>query len=283
MSTRKPSNSGWEIHHREQLKYQVSSGAPAIRVKFYHYPSYRQCVDILRFPANCKRRVKEPNEYFIFQGIIRSKGILNLERKSRIKPTLQVVNSQKKWGNCSDISPHLQQKYKSSSSYWPLGADIILDIQEENWFKTENLNHWIDKAYKFIINAIKFRENQQERFGAAKALLLGYGDCDEFTDVLITLARARGIPARRLTGYFIRENGKKIEAHAWSEIFSPKMGWIIVDIALGNIGQHTPNYVISKVEEFNPDLPDFRVQTKQIAGVHYEWIRPDPLVTPYQE
>ena len=279
MNTNKLSNSGWEIHHQEQLKYQVSSGSPSIRVKFYHYPPYRQYVDILEFPASCKRKIKEPNEYFIFQGNIRSKGILNLERKVRIKPILTVIDPQTTWGNASDISPSFQQKYKTSSHFWPLGADTILDVQEENWFKTENLNHWIKKANEFINTRIKFRENQKERFGAVKALLLGYGDCDEFADVLITLARVRGIPARRLTGYFIRENGKKVEPHAWSEIFSPKMGWIIVDLALGNIGQHTSHYIISKVEEFNPDLPDYRVQTKQTGVVHYEWIRPDPLVT----
>jgi hypothetical protein len=38
------------------------------------------------------------------------------------------------------------------------------------------------------------------------------------------------------------------------------------------------SYVIEKIEEFNPDLPDYQV--RQTPAVNYHWERPSPEVTP---
>ncbi|NHJ02995.1 MAG: transglutaminase domain-containing protein [Candidatus Heimdallarchaeota archaeon] len=271
---------GWQIHHQEQLKYRVNSGSPFIRVKFYHYPPYRQNVEILLPPTRCKVQLKGLNTFYTFQGKIHTKGILQFERIIRVFPIPQAIKPQIGWGNCSEISLSLRQKYQVPSMYWPLDATIFAKIQENPWFKTDDLYHWTINALEYITKEIKFRENQKERFGAVKALLLGYGDCDEFTDVFITLARLKGIPSRRLTGYFIQKQGEKVESHAWGEIYSPHIGWIVIDAALGNIGKHTRNYVILKVEEFNHELSEYRVQTRHRGAVHYEWIRSEPNIKP---
>ncbi|TFG07684.1 transglutaminase domain-containing protein, partial [Candidatus Thorarchaeota archaeon] len=115
--------------------------------------------------------------------------------------------------------------------------------------------------------------------GAEKALRTGSGDCDEFTDLFITLARMRGVPCRRLTGYFIHLSNNQTEPHAWAELLSPISGWIPIDIALRNIGSHTINYIIGKIEEFTPFLFDYQI-LKQTSAIHYHWERPMPLVTP---
>ena len=89
----------------------------------------------------------------------------------------------------------------------------------------------------------------------------------------------REIPCRRLTGFFIRNEKTEIEPHAWGEILSPTIGWIPIDIALHNIGNHTINYVILKIEEFNPALYDYQV-LKTSASIHYQWEIPIPLIKP---
>ena len=127
---------------------------------------------------------------------------------------------------------------------------------------------------------IKYRGKQEKRLGADQALLTGEGDCDEFTDLFVTFARMRGIPCRRLTGYFITNLGNFVEAHAWGEILTPKLGWITIDIALNNIGNHSINYVILKIEEFNPALPDYQIETGRSSAVHYRWERSTPTITP---
>jgi hypothetical protein len=125
---------------------------------------------------------------------------------------------------------------------------------------------------------IKHPEKQEKRLGVDQALRTGSGDCDEFTDLFITLARIRGIPSRRLTGYFIHQTNADPEPHAWAEILSPSIGWTPIDIALHNIGNHTIHYVIDKIEEFSPLPFDYQI-LQQTSAVHYHWERPDPSIT----
>jgi hypothetical protein len=270
---------GWQLHHKEQLFFKASTGAPTIQLKFFHYPPYRQTVEINQSPAQCKLKIKKNNAYFLFHQQVRTKGIISLERIISVFPIPSTVSLNDDWGNISDISRLLQKKYKQSSQYWPMNSPLIRDVSQERWFATEDLSSWIQTASRYIIEKIKYPEKQEKRLGADQAVLTGIGDCDEFTDLFITLARLRGIPCRRLTGYYIHQSNTEPEPHAWAELFSPVIGWIPIDIALRNLGKHTIQYVIGKIEEFTPSLLDYHIQ-KQSAAVQYHWERPAPLLTP---
>jgi hypothetical protein len=271
---------GWQIHHQEQLIFRANAGAPKIMLKIFHYPNYRQTVQIDKFPAQCRVKKKGNNSFFTFQHKVGTKGTISLDRIITIFPILSFVNPKDNWGKISDFPRSVQRKYQQSSNYWPIDSTWIKDISKEDWFEADDISCWIQSASRYVITKIKHREKQEKRLGAYRAFLAGIGDCDEFTDLFITLARTRGIPCRRLTGYFITQKGPLAEAHAWGEILSPKRGWITIDIALNNLGNHTINYIILKIEEFNPALNDYLVQTKQSSAVHYQWERPDPLIKP---
>ena len=269
---------GWRIHHHELLFIRASAGAPTIRLKFFHYPSYRQTVHIDQPPADCKLKIKKNNTYFLFQHKVHTKGMITLERIISVFPEVSFIPPSESWGRISEVPRLLQRKYKQSFSYWPVDSTAIHDVSEERWFATDELAAWVIETCRYITRTIKNPEKQEKRLGANQAILSGSGDCDEFTDLFITLARLRGIPCRRLTGYYISEE-KEPEPHAWGEILSPTKGWIPIDIAMRNIGHHSINYVIGKIEEFTPALLDYQVQ-KQSSLVHYRWERPLPLITP---
>jgi transglutaminase-like putative cysteine protease len=273
---------GWQIHHHEQLFFRANVGAPTIRLKFFHYPSYRQTVTINQSPAYCKIKKKRNNTFFLFQQKVRTKGTISLERIISIYPQPSTLPVNKTWGRISNISLLLQRKYKQSFSYWPMSSAAIQDVAQERWFAADDLYDWVQTTSRYIITKIKHPEKQEKRLGAEQALRTGSGDCDEFTDLFITLARIRGVPCRRLTGYFIKKINAEPEPHAWAEILSPIIGWIPTDIALHNIGNHTTHYVISKIEEFNPFLLDYQI-LKQTSAVHYHWERPLPLIIPLYE
>jgi len=270
---------GWQIHHHEQLFFRTNVGAPTIRLKFYHYPSYRQTATINQPPPYCKLKTKRNNTFFLFQHKVQTKGMISLERIISIYPQPSTPPLNRAWGRISDISRLLQLKYKQSFSYWPMSSSAIQDISQERWFAIDDLYEWVQTMSRYIIMKIKHPEKQTKRLGADQALRSGSGDCDEFTDLFITLARIRGVPCRRLTGYFIHQINVEPEPHAWGEILSPIIGWIPIDIALHNLGNHTTNYVISKIEEFNPSLLDYQI-LKQTSAVHYHWERPLPIITP---
>jgi len=68
---------------------------------------------------------------------------------------------------------------------------------------------------------------------AAEALEQRAGVCQDHAQVLIGLARRRGIPARYVTGYLHADSdGQAHEAsHAWAELWVPDLGWIGFDPA----------------------------------------------------
>ena len=270
---------GWQFHHHERLFVRANTRAPIVRLKFFHYPPYRQVVKIIQSPVYCTLKTKGNNMFFLFQQKVRTKYAISLERTIEVFPIPSSVTSNKDWGEISKIKAEIKQKYKQSSYYWPVQSTLFQKISKEDWFADDNLFEWVKKIGYYLIKTIKNPEKQEKRLGADQAFLVGTGDCDEFIDLLITLARIRGIPCRRLTGYFIRNEKSEPEPHAWGEILSPTLGWIPIDIALHNIGNHTINYVILKIEEFNPALPDYNI-IKPSASVQYNWERPVPLITP---
>ncbi len=272
-------NKGWKIHHQEKLIYQTNAGTPIIKLKFFHYPNYRQTVLINKPPSQCKLKSKGYNSFFIFQHKVGTKGIISLNRIITVIPTYSYFDIDDNWGTISTLPKTLRSKYQQISKYWSLDSELIQDFSKEEWFNKDDLSEWVKSIYCFIKDILKHREKQDKRLGAKQAFLTRTGDCDEFTDLFITISRMRGIPCRRLTGFFIKQNKTTAEAHAWGEILSPLKGWIPIDIALNNLGNHTINYVILKIEEFNSALPDYQIQTRHSSNVHYKWELPDPRIT----
>lgn len=269
---------GWQIHHHEQLIFRASSGASTLRVKFFHYSSYRQTVQINQPPAQCKLKKKGMNTFYVFQQKVRTKGTVSFERIVSVIPQPTRISMNNEWG-FFDIPQALQRKYKQHFSYWPVNSHALDESTQQDWFTTEDLKDWVANASRYITGKIKYPEKQDKRLGADQALLTGIGDCDEFTDLFITMARMRGIPCRRLTGYFIDIPTKIPEPHAWAELLSPTQGWIPIDIALHTIGLHNISYVIDKIEEFNPSLYDYQVKHPS-GALHYHWEQPLPDITP---
>jgi transglutaminase-like putative cysteine protease len=68
---------------------------------------------------------------------------------------------------------------------------------------------------------------------AAEALALGEGVCQDHAHALIACAKARGMPARYVSGYlFATEDGTMHEAaHAWAEVHVAGLGWVGFDPA----------------------------------------------------
>lgn len=59
-------------------------------------------------------------------------------------------------------------------------------------------------------------------------LQTGRGVCQDFTHVMIALARTFQVPARYVSGY-IHRPGKKSQSHAWCEAWLSDLGWVGFD------------------------------------------------------
>ena len=66
---------------------------------------------------------------------------------------------------------------------------------------------------------------------AAQALKRGSGVCQDHAHILISAARALGVPARYVVGYLLAEDVVLTETHAWAEVYVPELGWVGFDPA----------------------------------------------------
>jgi transglutaminase-like putative cysteine protease len=59
------------------------------------------------------------------------------------------------------------------------------------------------------------------------------GVCQDYAHIFIACARSGGVPARFVSGHFLRSDGTINQAagHAWAEAFVPDLGWIGFDPA----------------------------------------------------
>jgi len=266
----------WQIEHQERLLYRAKSGSPILTIKFYSYPEYLQRIKIIQQPDFTKLKKKGENSYFLFHRKVRTNGVISFDRIIQVLPQKRDLSLKEDWGNISNIPNKIMKKYQTSTEFWPQNSSIFHDPSLLEWFEEDYLKDWIMASVPYIRSKIKSPEKLEARVGVFRALNEGVGDCDEFTDLFLTLTRRRGIPSRRLTGYHIQNDPHTAIPHAWAEIYSPIVGWITIDQALLNIGKHTDNYVILKIEEFHSNLADYFVNFANKTQVNFEWIRKTP-------
>lgn len=98
------------------------------------------------------------------------------------------------------------------------------------------------KLYEYVISNLTYDDaklRNNERLGAAETLRRKSGVCMEYSDLLIALCRAKGIPARSAFGYAYDPNNMKSldNGHQWCQIYLNERGWIDVDPTWGEIGR----------------------------------------------
>lgn len=123
--------------------------------------------------------------------------------------------------------------YLQEQAFWPINNPEIKDLSS-----TLNTPKSI---YRYVVDHLDYnfdRLNSASRLGALAALSNPQNSlCTEFTDLFVTLARSRGIPAREIEGYAYSNNSKIKPTnsqsdilHAWPEYYdSQNQIWKAVD------------------------------------------------------
>jgi transglutaminase-like putative cysteine protease len=75
----------------------------------------------------------------------------------------------------------------------------------------------------------------QPAMSAAESFRQKRGVCQDYAQIFIAAARHLEIPARYVSGYFLRVDGVTAQeaGHAWAEAYLPKLGWVAFDPANG--------------------------------------------------
>lgn len=161
-----------------------------------------------------------------------------------------------------------------------------------------------EDIYTFVVDTLSYSyqavEEKQERLGSETALKNPESAvCQEFTDVFVTLSRANGIPARRLTGYAYTANTAlrplSLESdilHAWPEYYDETAGiWRQIDPTWGNttngidyFHQFDLNHIVFAINGVSSTTPyaagSYKVGNFESKDVEVSFTETPPTVEP---
>ena len=172
-----------------------------------------------------RTKVIEIRDRMIYELSLRVESEVSLEAIGRIRVllfTLPVIDVAKDLLYCSDNACD----YRFTISGYRSEAAIEFEVHTENIYVglkepeiqggfdsrtysselirlSEDLpkdyKEYIEEAVKLARKSIRYVE-LQKRIGVHEAMRLGIGDCEEYTDILSALLRARGFVVRRIVG-----------------------------------------------------------------------------------
>ena len=164
------------------------------------------------------------------------------------------------------LIPEVDNLYENikPSLYWESGSDEIKAISQKL------INP--EDVYKFVIETLNYDYSllKKDRLGALKSLKTTEKiTCREYSDLMITILRAKGIPAREIIGYAYTDNPdiKPISffndvLHSWVEYWDiNKNIWVSVDPTWGEtsnsdyFNQFDLRHFAFTIHGKNSDLP----------------------------
>lgn len=113
--------------------------------------------------------------------------------------------------------------------------------QNDEWATARSIFEWVRSS-------LTYAGYIAEDLGALYALQERQGDCTEYANLVVALARANSIPARMLGGYVVQNDAvlKPTEYHNWAEIYLGG-AWRVVDAQKGAWLASPANYIAFRV------------------------------------
>ncbi|MCA9375214.1 transglutaminase domain-containing protein, partial [Candidatus Dojkabacteria bacterium] len=142
--------------------------------------------------------------------------------------------------------------YTTPDKYWESDSPLIQELATKLEKNPSTLQQLIKADYNYIIDNFDYSEEksigQNTRYGALAAFKGAECVCMEYSDAMIALLRAQGIPARAAIGYGNDPTGIENEigtntpleqkiGHQWLQVWVPEYGWMSVDPTWGETGR----------------------------------------------
>lgn len=131
----------------------------------------------------------------------------------------------------------------SSQQYWEVEAAEVQQKAAELKGDETHVLQILLADYNFVTERVDYDNLKtginNQRQGALSTLKGGSSVCMEYSDLLITLLRAQGIPTRASFGYGFdpKSESETEEGHQWVEVYMPNIGWVAIDPTWGDTGR----------------------------------------------
>jgi len=112
------------------------------------------------------------------------------------------------------------------------------------------------EIYSWVADNIEYSGFAGSERGALSVLESRQGDCTEYMDLFTALARAAGIPTRRLGGYVAAADTvlKPADYHNWSEFYDNGV-WKLADAQKKNFAVNQADYIVMQIISDNIESP----------------------------
>ncbi len=111
----------------------------------------------------------------------------------------------------------------------------------------------VNAVVRWVYENIRYeRGNTSVRTSAAEILESRSGVCQDMTHLATAMLRARGVPARYVSGLLTRQPG---ETHAWLEFLHPQRGWLPADPTRGTTQLSGTDYLKFAVGRDYSEVP----------------------------
>jgi Transglutaminase-like superfamily len=190
----------------------------------------------------------------------------------------------------NDIPSYIKTFYTKSEPF----LEQSPEIKETSAEITKGLTNPVEKAqaiFKWVNDTMKYVYPPAKR-GAEEALKTCSGDCGQYSDLFIALARAAGIPARQQSGFEFYPGN--VGYHVWSEIYLPVYGWVPVDATkkdgfchidnqrlIGSVGENIPiKYAPDWANYSNSEVQDNHIDFMQLVSILMTGVKADVSTEP---
>lgn len=188
-----------------------------------------QKIDSIKFSIPPVRTVRnEYNQYaeFYLPKILKTTHVIAIVYMHIFKYDYLIAkkNSKKiKEDTLPDLHLYLKDEKKIETN-----DSLIASVANSFEGKTEY--DLVNQAFQYVASHLEYNKHLTINKGAHMALLTKNGDCTEYSELFVALCRARGIPARVISGYVTTAETNENPRHNWAEVYFKGAGWVPVDV-----------------------------------------------------
>jgi transglutaminase-like putative cysteine protease len=220
-------------YQKSKLLYNsITSEDPDLDIDWNHIDKFNNTFDNISLSLTTGQKVYVNQKYIVNLNEISFSGITD--------PDIGAYNPSDEIHSLYNVT---EQYYECNDTELIALSNYLVDPGDNEIEKAQKIINWISSEIDYEVQTVEM--------GADWANTTGKGDCSEYSDLMITLLRIQGIPARKMQGDVITNNpaaqpvvgttwtytssGDEIAStssflgHAWVEYYVPNIGWIACD------------------------------------------------------
>ena len=248
------------------------------QIQSFSSPTFNQ--QILSFntkysttPSNIEDKIDENGNKYLIARWENPPSELNINTAFKVKSKVAFSDLKSKSSfPLSNISPDIK-KYLSDSPYAQKNDPAIVSLSKKLTEGAKTQYEAVTNVLNWVVDNMKYTL-EPPQYDALYSLKTGTGNCQNFSNLSVSLLRAAGIPSRVVIGFTVKNNWRVKHTndgstrtlsladgrHAWFEVYYPDVGWVEYD------AQQTLTFVSTRYIR-----QGVGVDSKEVSDGIYKW------------